>query len=219
MLQLFHVEQGFSIGSGVLHHCEDAVGALGQGEACEWLGPGLGCGNRSKDEGEGSEIGGEVQGERHVVDGAEGDSVKTLHVEEGFGARGVHLSGEVEGANHFAEEGGLFTLRLGEGNGEVWAEDVEGEAGKAGAGAEVQDGVDVLRKMGREEQAFTEVTGDDGLRLVDSGEVGAGVPFEKVVEVGAELTEESGGGWGVDLAEEGGEECGDAIGGQSGHAA
>ena len=43
---------------------------------------------------------------------------------EGFGAGGPDFyAGEVQGADYFAEEGSLFVLGFGQGNGEIGVED------------------------------------------------------------------------------------------------
>ena len=67
---------------------------------------------------------------------------------------------------------------------------MDGEAGKAGSGAEIEEG-GVGGQAGDEveagEETLAEVAADDFLGFADGGEVGAGVPLEEQVEVGGEL--------------------------------
>ena len=76
----------------------------------------------------------------HVVHRAQGDGLELAIGGHGFDAGGPDLGGEIEGANDFAEEGGLLVLRFGEGYGDFGTEKGYGEAGKAGSGAEVEEG-------------------------------------------------------------------------------
>jgi hypothetical protein len=66
-------------------------------------------------------------------------------------------------------------------------EEGDGDAGKAGSGAEVEEGFGLGVDMLRGEEAFAEVTADDLFGVTDGGEVGAGVPLEKKVEVEGEF--------------------------------
>ena len=77
----------------------------------------------------------------HVVHGAEGDCVELAGGGHGFDAGRPDLcSREVEGADGFAEERGLFVLRFGQGDLDVGAEEGDGQAGEASPGAEVEEG-------------------------------------------------------------------------------
>ena len=103
-----------------------------------------------------------------------------------FCAGGPYFCLETEGADHFAEEGSLFVLGFGEGYGDVGTEELDGEAGEACSGAEVEEG-----RAGSEvlsgKEALAEVTADDLLGIADGGEIGSGVPLEEQIEVGGEL--------------------------------
>jgi hypothetical protein len=114
----------------------------------------------------------------------------------GLDPSGPYLGGEVEGADGFAKECSFFVLRLGQGDFDVRTEQRDGEAGKAGAGAEVQEGGGVEVEVTGGEEAFTEVALDDLFRLADGCEVGAGVPLKEKVEVSGELGKESRGDFG-----------------------
>lgn len=128
----------------------------------------------------------------HLVDGAEGDAV--VAVGEGFRAGGVHLGvREGEGADGFTKEGGFFVLRLGESDGELGAEDGDGQPGEAGAGAEVEEGGDAVGEGAGGEDGLEEVAAEDAFFITDGGEIGAGVPLLEEGEVGGELVQLLGG--------------------------
>ena len=110
----------------------------------------------------------------------------------GFDASGPDLDvREVEGANGLAKEGGLFVLGFGEGDLDLGAEKGDGKAGKAGSGAEIEEGVRGRPMCCGSEEALAEVAADDLLGVADGGEVGTGVPLEQKVEVGGELGAEA----------------------------
>jgi hypothetical protein len=148
----------------------------------------------------------------HVVDGAEDDDVELAAERHGFYAGGPDFGLQAEGTDDFAEEGGLFVLGFGEGDGELGVEELDGESGESGTGAEVEEGRGGSDVLGSEE-AFAEVAADDLFGVADGGEVGAGVPLEEEVEISGELGEEGfGQTWGV-----GGEEGSDFGFGEGGH--
>ena len=120
---------------------------------------------------------------------------------------GPDLGGEMEGADGFVEEGGLFGAGLGQGDLDFGAEELDGKAGEAGAGTVVEEG-GAGAEVGGGEEALAEVAADDVLGGADGGEVEAGVPLENEVEIGEELGGERGGDGGV-----GGEEGGKGFGG------
>ena len=61
------------------------------------------------------------EGGGHVVYGAEGYGVELAVGGERFGAGGPDFYvGEVEGADHFSEEGGFLVLRFRESYGDFW---------------------------------------------------------------------------------------------------
>ena len=131
-MRLFHVEQ---FGDARGFEADELLAKLSEGKdslcaAREGNGFGPGDGGSgflvqggdllvSREEGEpavGSEEGdsGE-EGAGGVVDGAKGDAVEWGG--KGFGAGGVHLGGQGESADGFAEEGGFLILGLGESDG------------------------------------------------------------------------------------------------------
>ncbi len=187
-----------------------------------WRG-GFGEGDQPAEGGD-SPAGG-CEGDLHVVYRAEGDGGEGLaggHVLYAAGPDG--RVGQVEAADGLAEEACLLALGLGERDVQVWEQELDGQAGEAGSGAEVEK--TGRREEGRgkrkvrselegAEEALAEVALDDALGVADGGEVGAGVPAEEEVEVGGELREERCGGWGI--AQVGGEEGGDAGFGERGH--
>ena len=107
-----------------------------------------------------------------------------------FDAVGPDFGFEVESADGFAEERCFFSLGFGQGDLERGEEELDGEAGEAGAGAEVEESSSGRKKrldVDASEQAFAEVAADDFFRFADGGEVGAGVPAQEDVEVEAEV--------------------------------
>jgi hypothetical protein len=58
---------------------------------------------------------------------------------KGFGTSRPDFNvGQAEGADDFAEEGGLFVLRFGQGNVGLRVQESDGETGEAGAGAQIE---------------------------------------------------------------------------------
>ena len=99
---------------------------------------------------------------------------------------------QVEGADDFLEKCRFAMLGLDERDGQLGTPDLDGQAGKAGAGADIQEAHGTgLMAHGEEnlggEQGFAEVAGDDLLGVVDGGEVHARVPAMEDLEIGGEL--------------------------------
>lgn len=80
------------------------------------------------------------QGGGHVIHGAEGYGVEGAGFGHGFYASGPDFDGKAEGADDFAEEGGLFVLGFCESDLNFRVKEGDGEAGKASSAAEVQKG-------------------------------------------------------------------------------
>ena len=78
-------------------------------------------------------------------------------------AGGVDGDGETENADGFLEEGGLLALRFGQGDGDLGAADCDGDAGKAGAGAEVEKGGDAGGEGAGAGDGFDEMAGEDAI--------------------------------------------------------
>ncbi len=129
---------------------------------------------------------GSGEGGGHVVYGAEGYGVELLGGRQGFDPVRPDVGCETEGSDYFAEESRLFVLGFGEGYLDFGAEQGYGEAGEAGSRAEVEEGGGAGIEVLGGEEAFAEVAADDLLWVADSGQVGAGVPLEKEVQVGGE---------------------------------
>ena len=132
----------------------------------------------------GDEAGGSEQGLFEVLDGAHGDQGRALM--ERFGA-GVEdgEAGEVEGASDFAQEGGFFAVALDEGELEAGRPILDGQAGKAGAAAEIEEvvgGVARAEVAGGEER-LAEVALDHSLGRAQGGEVHALVPADEEREM------------------------------------
>lgn len=108
----------------------------------------------------------------------------------GFDPAGPDFCGEIECADSFAEKRGLFVLRFGQSDLNVAAQQGNGNAREARPGAEIEKSGGVLAKMARGKEAFAEVPADDLFRIADRREIGAGVPFEKEVEVDGEVRHE-----------------------------
>ena len=180
-----------------------------EGEGGEVGGVGLGGEGGEDDEGAGGAEGGGSDGGGHRVDGAEGDGVEGAAGGEGFDAVGPDFGGKAEGADGFLEEGGFFALRLGQGDGEGGVGELDGQAGEAGAGTEVEEG-GAGAEAGGGEEALAEVAADDVVGGADGGEVDALVPFKDEVEVEEELRGE--GGRDVGVGGEEGEEFGGGHG-------
>jgi len=128
----------------------------------------------------------------------------------GFGSGGPDFYWKAKRADCFAEEGGLFVLGFGQGDGDLGAQEGYGESGEASSAAEVEEGGGCWVKVAGGEEALAEVAADYLFGVADGGEVGAGVPLEEEVEVEGELGEERGR---RGVKEVGGEESGDLVGG------
>ena len=113
----------------------------------------------------------------HLIDGAEGHAVE--HLDEGLGAAGVDTCRNAGDADGFAEEGGFFVLRLGEGDADFRPADGDGNSGEAGTGTVVEECGDPGRKRLRAGDGFEEVALEDAAGIADGGEIGAGVPTEE----------------------------------------
>ena len=121
----------------------------------------------------------------HVVDGSEGDAVELLL--ELFGAGGVDLGFEIHRSDGFAEEGGFLVLGFSECYVDLGADEGDGDAGKAGAGAEIEQGVDVGGEGCGAEDGFEKVTAKNAFFIADGGEVGFGIPFQEEGQVSGEF--------------------------------
>ena len=87
---------------------------------------------------------------------------------------------------------------------EVWKGELDGEAGEAGTGTQIKEGLGG-RKMTGGEEGLAEVAADDLFRTADGGEVGAGVPFQEEVEIEGELVQEERSWVGIVRGQEGGD--------------
>jgi len=103
----------------------------------------------------------------------------------------------------FAEEGGFLVLGFGEGYGDLGAKEGDGDAGKAGSAAEVEEIGNVFRQELGTKDGFEEVAAEDAFFVPDGGEVGFGVPLLEEGEVGGEFFSEfRGQGWVAGFVEE-----------------
>ena len=116
----------------------------------------------------------ELDGLLHLFNGAERDALELSA--EGFGAAGVDLRRDAGDANRFLKEGGLFALGFGQGHGDLRAADGDGDAGEACAGAKVEECGDAGGEGLGTGDGFDEMASEDGLRVPDGGEIGAGIP-------------------------------------------
>ena len=160
---------------------EGSAGVVGLGGADE----------EGKASGGGDEAGGDGEDGLEALDGAEGDDGEGSGG-EGFGADVLYIDiRQCKGAGEFAEEGDFFVVGLDEGERDVRGPELDGDAGKSGAGAEVGDFKSFQRRgrggrRGRPgkqdsggEEGLAEVAGNDLFFIADGGEVEAGVPAEK----------------------------------------
>lgn len=120
---------------------------------------------------------------------------------DGFGALIENEDvGELDGAADLLEERGFLAVGLDQGEGEHGRPVFEGEAGEAGAAAEIEDilGCIAWEKMAGGKERLAEVADDHLFRGAQGGEVHALVPADKQVEVslngGKHLVVEIGGG-------------------------
>lgn len=122
----------------------------------------------------------------------------------GFGAGGAYIdSCQYKSADDFAEKRGPLVIGFDEGDGEFRDAEFDGNAGKTGAGAYVGQGHGrgcgcrawpgrtaesgclylTGKDVTRGEEAFTEVAGYDLVGIADCGQVHAGVPAQKYIDV------------------------------------
>lgn len=93
---------------------------------------------------------------------------------------------ETAGAGSFFKEGALFRHRFEEGDGKLGKSDLQGQAGEAGATADVEQGA-VELEVPRDEKAFTEVAGHAFFRRANGREVDFLVPTKQQIEIGKDL--------------------------------
>jgi len=174
-----------------LGESEDALIAAGEGDR---VGPGevrSGCGlesgqlgggcQRSQAAGGGDEFCCGSDSLVHTVDSAECNAIECLG--QGFGAAGVDAGGDAGDADSLLEEGGFFVLGFSESDGDLGAADRDGDAGKTGSRAVVEEGGDDGGKGLGTGDGLEEVAIKDLAGIADRGEIGAGIPAEKKREV------------------------------------
>jgi len=163
-------------------------GADQKGQASGWLDQGGG----------GGEDGFET------FDGAEGDYVVASG--EGFGAGILYIDvRQCKSAGDFFQERGFLVIGFDQGEGDVRSPEFDGEAGEAGAAADVGNFQSFHRRgcggrrgdQGKQmpacEEALAEVASDDVFGVADGGEVDAGVPAEEYIDVRRYILELGGG--------------------------
>ena len=128
----------------------------------------------------------------HVVHGAESNGMETTIGWHGLDTARPNFGGETEGADRFPQEGGLFVLRFGERDLNVWPHKSDRKARKTCSRAKVQQCRRIGVKMTSSEETLPEVAANNLLRIADSGEVRARVPLQQEVKVDGELGKESG---------------------------
>jgi hypothetical protein len=124
--------------------------------------------------------------ERHYVEGVGG---------EGFGAGGLYIDvRQCKGAGDFTEEGGFLVVGFNQSQADRRTPELYGNAWEACAGAYVGNS-NILHHSGHRghrgsrkqvaggEEALAEVAGDDFFGVTDGGEVDAGIPAEKYIDV------------------------------------
>ncbi len=93
------------------------------------------------------EAGGDGEDGGEAFDGAEGDQI--AGVRERFSAVDLYIDiCQCEGADDFAEEGGFLVIGFDEGHVDLRGPEFDGDAGEAGAGAEVGGAGSGLRAPG-----------------------------------------------------------------------
>jgi len=92
-------------------------------------------------------------------------------------------------ANDFSQKRDFLVIGLDQGDSDTGRPDLHGDAGEAGAGADVEDegvwaGVCfTLEEVARGEYGFAEVTSDDFVGSANSGEIDAGIPAQQKIDV------------------------------------
>ncbi len=121
------------------------------------------------------------QGDKNleIADGAHGGEVERRRrrgVNPIFQAFGAHLNlAESTGSGSFLEEGSLFRCGLEQGDGDPWESDFQGQAGEAGATADVEKFAPKLRVPGKE-KAFAKMAHHTLFRVADRREVDFPIP-------------------------------------------
>jgi len=102
----------------------------------------LGCANEEGQAASGGDQGaGDGENGCEAFDGAQSDDVEGGG-RKGFGAGVLYIDvGQCKSAGDLAQEGGFLVVGLDQGEGDVRSPEFDGEAGEAGAGAEVGDPV------------------------------------------------------------------------------
>lgn len=140
----------------------------------------------------GNQAGGSDQRVIEAFDSAQGDQAGTLgerfgtDIEDG-------KAGEMERATDFAEKGRLFAAAFDEGELQTGSPILQGQAGKAGSAAEIEDlllGIAGKERAGGEER-LAEMTNDHLLWRTEGSEVHALVPAREQVEVDADRGQQS----------------------------
>lgn len=129
----------------------------------------------------------------HIVDRAKSDGVETTIGWHRLDTARPDFGAEIEGADGFPQESGLFVLRFGERDVNVTPEKGNGKAGEACPRAKVEQGRGIGVKMTSGEETLSEVAANDLFGIADRGEVRARIPFQEEVEVERELGEQPGG--------------------------
>ena len=130
------------------------------------------------------QTGGYRQDGLEALDGAEADYVECRR--EGFGAGGLYIDvRQCKRARDLAEERGFLVIGLDQGQVYLGSPEFDGDAGEAGARAEVSNfngfhpgghrGTQ-REEMASGEEAFAEVAGDDPFFVADGSEIDAGIP-------------------------------------------
>ena len=136
----------------------------------------------------GEKAGGGGEGGLEAFDGTQGHHL-------GCGGEVCGTAGEYidicqcKAADHLPQKSRLLVVRLDQGEVDGGRPEFEGQAGKAGPGADVntvvgrRSSVVSGEQVAGGKQRLSEVAGDDLLGIADGGEVDAGVPAEKYIDV------------------------------------
>lgn len=151
----------------------------------------------------GNQTGGDGKDGFEALDGSKSDRIEGRNG-DGFGPASEYIDArQCEGAGDLAQECGFLVAGLDESERYRRVPELDGDAGEAGAGADIGEsgfhhrgnrghrGTQWKQNTGGEE-AFAEVAGDDCFGITDGGQIHARVPAKEYIDVRRYMFEVSG---------------------------
>lgn len=170
------------VAPGQRHWCGPGEGAAGAGFDARLDLRQFGvCGQGREPAVEGDKARGGLDGARHSIDGAQGNTIE--HFGQSFGAGRMDAGSDAGDADGFLEEGGLLVLGLSESDGDFGTADRDGDAGEASSRAVVEEGGDARGKGLGAGNGLDEMALENSLGIADSGEIGARIPAKEEGEI------------------------------------